>query len=180
MGILKWLSNPELNENDLSGSLDNQTPTKEHFVEEKEIIQLESTDLKGIESVYSYINNSYSENGYYDALENQTIENRDVNVKALGLKLMSLIEQAEFYYETAIIDIDRRIDSAKRMGLVDLVKNLESEKIQIDKAIEKLLNIKPNIKKEEGPFLLIATSYKKGFHKGVTEISGSFTTRIKQ
>tara|TARA_B110000879_G_C10758864_1_gene350779 strand:+ start:367 stop:567 length:201 start_codon:yes stop_codon:yes gene_type:complete len=66
------------------------------------------------------------------------------------------------------------------MGLVDLVKNLMSEKSQVDKAIEKLNAIKPCVEKEEDVFLLIATSYKKGFHKGVTEISGNFTTRIKQ
>ncbi|MBC8266598.1 MAG: hypothetical protein H8E84_06485 [Flavobacteriales bacterium] len=180
MGLLDWFKEKPKKEEQVEEK-NGETPIKESFVEEKEVNDtIVTQNLKGLQSVYAFTNKEYHDDGYYDALQNQNIENRDVNVNALVLRLTSLIDQAEFYYETAIIDIDRRIDSAKRMGLTDLVDSLESEKIQVRKAIERLNKITSDIDKKEGLYLLVTNSYIKGFHKGVVEVSGNFTTRIKQ
>jgi uncharacterized protein YjgD (DUF1641 family) len=181
MGLLNWFSNEKPNTDGYVEEKNGETPTKKSFVEEKEVNDtIVTQSLKGLESVYAFTNKEYNDVGYYDALQNQNIENRDVNVNTLILRLISLIDQAEFYYETSIIDIDRRIDGAKRMGLTDLVNTLESEKVKVNKAIERLNKITADIDNKEGLFLLVTTSYIKGFHKGVVEVSGNFKTTIKQ
>lgn len=154
------------------------TPPKELFVEEHMDVQhLAEDNSKDIDSVYRYINSDFSLQGYDNAVVNQSIENRDLNLKALELKLKTKIEQSINFYESNNLRINNKIESSKRMGLIDLVQDLTIELKINQNSIEKLEGLNPNIKDENNVFSIISNSYKSGFHNAVTELAQEITTK---
>lgn len=182
MGLLDWFKEKPKKEE--QGLLNGETPTRESFVEEKEINFNNSEDLlnslKGLQKVKNYIHHSRKDDGYRDALSNPTYSYMSDNLNLLVVRLESLIDDSIFYYETIITETEFKIKDCELMGFLSEVGRLESDKSQFQKAIEKLkLMLAEKESKELGPFYQVKESYRLGFQRGVSEQAESINT-IKQ
>lgn len=127
----------------------------------------------GLDLVYDYLQIDFERKGYEDALVAPDEKYMLDNINILLYDLNILAQKADHYYTKIIKDIEFHIESRKRLGLVDLVIELQSQRDMAIYEMEKLKLILDDIKSGNGATKRIEASYRKGFLRGVYSISKS-------
>lgn len=127
----------------------------------------------GLDLVYDYLQIDFERKGYEDALVTPDEKYMYDNISILLYDLNILVQKADYYYTKIIKDIEFHIDSRKRMGLIDLVIELQSQRDLAVYEMDKLKLILDDIKSGNGATKRIEASYRKGFLRGIYSISKS-------
>ena len=126
-----------------------------------------------LDGVYQFLKADFETRGYNDALINGDSSYRDENIEVLMWDLIILCKHANSKYEDKIVNLDNHIISRRRLGALDVIQELESEKGRITEKIEELRSIISNAEsKKEAPSRVIK-SYARGFHRGMIALSKS-------
>lgn len=129
--------------------------------------------MKGLDSIYSFLQNDYETRGYNDALTNPDESYKNDNISLIQHDLVILIERTLTYYETMLKETDFHISSRGRAGLIDLVEELKIRKeITLDH-LEKVKQIKVEAQSGGNASQRIVLSYQRGFMRGLYAISQS-------
>lgn len=126
-----------------------------------------------MDGVYEFLKADFETRGYNDALINSDSSYRDENIEVLMWDLIILCKHAISKYEDKIVNLDNHIISRKRLGALDVIQELESEKRRIIEKIEELRSIIGHAEaRREAPSRVIK-SYARGFHRGMIALSKS-------
>ena len=88
-----------------------------------------------------------------------------------------LIQKAFHLYEDSILDLDFHIETRGRAGLIDTVKQLETQKAKVASKIKKVEDIDKDYNNNTGLGERIELSYKRGFMRGLAAISDQILTK---
>jgi len=126
-----------------------------------------------LDGVYEFLKADFETRGYNDALINGDSSYRDENIEVLMWDLIILCKHANSKYEDKIVSLDNHIISRRRLGALDVIQELESEKGRITEKIEDLKTIIGFAEsRTEAPSRVIK-SYQRGFHRGMIALSKS-------
>lgn len=124
-----------------------------------------------LHAIYVYAGDDYEDRGYQDALTNPDKSYKDDNFRLLCLDLDILIKKVSLEYDDYVQDLEFHIRTRKEAGLIDIVQQLESNKLKADKAILEIDNIIRDLSEPTGLKERIRLSYEKGFNRGLASIS---------
>ena len=158
---------------------ENNTPTKELFIEEETEAITNNLNLKkyNLDSIYEFAETDFEEKGYNDALINPDNSYKEDNIKLLKYDFQIKIKRAYKTYEDYIKDIQFHIETRKNAGLVDTVKLLETELIKTKDSIEEIKSIEEENKNSIGLLHRISLSYQRGFMRGLAAMSDQILDR---
>jgi hypothetical protein len=126
-----------------------------------------------LDGVYEFLKADFETRGYNDSLINSDSSYRDENVEVLMWDLIILCKHAISKYDDKIVNLDNHISSRKRLGALDVIHELESEKKRIIEKIKEIEIIMGHAEsKREAPSRVIK-SYARGFHRGMIALSKS-------
>jgi hypothetical protein len=128
----------------------------------------ESTAWKRI---FSRIRNDYEIEGYNDALSTPDVKYRDDNKEIIKLNLRVDIEEAEVEIKEYLKELDFHIKTRATAELKDLVEELESKKVIFESRLEKLTELKNDLKNDLGMPNRMLLAYNRGFSKGLAALS---------
>lgn len=129
--------------------------------------------IKGIESIYLFLQADYETRGYNDAFVSPDESYKNDNIKLLIQDYEILLQQVTTYYEDMQQDLDFHIITRSRAGLVDLIEELKTKKGKVAEHIEKVSLMKQDIKNNTGMSQRIVLSYGRGFLRGLSALTKS-------
>lgn len=132
-----------------------------------------SNGIKGLDSIYAFLQNDYESRGYNDALTNPDESYKKDNISLIQHDLMILIDRTLTHYETMLKETDFHISSRSRAGLIDLVEELKIRKEVTSNHLEKVKQIKDEALNGGSASQRIVLSYQRGFMRGLYAISQS-------
>ena len=91
-----------------------------------------------LDGVYEFLKADFETRGYNDSLINSDSSYRDENVEVLMWDLIILCKHAISKYDDKIVNLDNHISSRKRLGALDVIYELESEKKRINEKIKEI------------------------------------------
>lgn len=161
--------------NDAPNNVSNPRVPKNIFIEESEpeFIKLKNSEKVGIELVYDYLQIDFERKGYEDALVNADESYMNDNVDLLIYDLSILVQKVDNFYTKQLKELEFHIESRKRMGLIDLVEELNSQREVLLYQMEKLNKIMSDIAIGNGVTKRLESSYQKGFLRGVSSLTKS-------
>lgn len=130
-------------------------------------------NLVGIEEIFEYIQKDLSEDGYKDAFSVTDEVYKSEGVKRIKSQLEILLKQTETYYLNILKKIDYTIKLRARMGLANLVEEMEIQKNVIEDHLEIINKIRQDMHNNTGLVQNLILSYERGFTKGVAAITYS-------
>lgn len=126
-----------------------------------------------LDGVYEFLKADFETRGYNDSLINSDSSYRDENIEVLMWDLIILCKHAISKYDDKMVILDNHISSRKRLGALDVIQELESEKKRINEKIKEIEMIIGQAEaKREAPSRVIK-SYARGFHRGMIALSKS-------
>lgn len=128
---------------------------------------------RGLDAIYSFLQNDYESKGYNDALTNPDESYKKDNIRLLHHDLIILIDKSATYYENLLKEVDFHISSRTRAGLIDLVEELKIRREMVLDHMEKVRVIRQEAVNGTGATERIALSYQRGFMRGLSAISQS-------
>jgi len=148
-------------------------PTEDQFIDKTEPKDsVEENDLKyTLNDVLDYATIDFETRGYQDSLINPDSSYKEENMELLLLDLGILIKRSENYYTNYLKNIDFHLQSRKDAGLIDTVKQLETEMAKINENLDSVLKIKEETDLEKGLNKRVRLSYNRGFNRGLASIS---------
>lgn len=121
--------------------------------------------------IFNRIRKDYESEGYNDALSTADVKYRNDNKEILKLNLLVDIEEAEVEIKEYLKELDFHIKSRTKAELFDLVEELESKKVTYEERIEKLKELKIDLKNDSGMPNRILLAYNRGFNKGMAALT---------
>jgi len=149
---------------------------EEVFIEKNEsAVRGESRSIvdASIDGVYEFLRADYETRGYHDALTNSDSSYYQENVDVLMWDLVILCDHSVIKYNDRLYEIENHISSRKKMGVLDVVQDLESEKRRIEQLISTIQKIKSFAEERKEAPLRVIKSYQRGFHRGLVALSKS-------
>jgi len=175
MGLFSFLSK----KNNIEESEKNHEPTEEQFVDNsepnQEVIQ---EKIYNLDEIYDYASIDFEHRGYQDALTNPDTSYKEENIDLLLMDMEIRIQRAELHYSSLLLDLNFHIISRKDAGLIDTVKQLESQKDKIIDSQSQVSKIKTEFDESEGLSKRIRFSYKRGFNRGLASMSTNLLSAI--
>ena len=173
-GFLKRNKTRRPGENHNNGDL--PEISKAMFVEEQEPLENmdmkpDTTETKGVEEIYFFLQKDYESRGYNDALTNPDDSYRIDNLNLLKHDLSILVQRVTTYYEDMLRELDFHILTRGRAGLVDLVETLKTRKELVEDHLKKVNQIKADLENSNGTSQRIILSYQRGFMRGLSAIT---------
>ncbi len=133
--------------------------------------QLDLNSETSWQRIFSRIRKDYEIEGYNDALSTADNKYRNDNLEILKLDLETDIQEAEIKIKEYLKEVEFHINSRKKADLNDLVEELESKKEICLERLNKMKELKEQIKSESGTPLRMMLAYKRGFNKGLAALS---------
>ena len=181
MGIFNFLKRnqklPNAVENQNESLPQNEIPI-ENFAKEKDLKRYSgyyptNGEAKGIEAIYSFLQGDYESKGYNDALTSAEDSNKKDNMRLIQLDLEILIQKVDTYYKDSIREIDFHVNSRTRAGLIELVEELKTRKEMVLEHMDKVEEIRKEMKANTGMTQRIVLSYERGFMRGLSALTQS-------
>ncbi len=155
---------PNASTNPAQNSVERQVP-RDIFISE------DSASIGGLRKVYAFVEKDFEQQGYDDAFSIPDLSHLKENTEQLKRQLKQVIEKEILVYNSTLLDIQTHIDIRSNAGLIDLVYELKT-KYEIVKGFkENLEKILENIDQPDNLFSTVAYSYKKGFMRGLVDIT---------
>lgn len=129
--------------------------------------------VKGIESIYLFLQADYEMRGYNDAFVSPDESYKNDNIKLLVQDYEILLQQVTTYYEDMQKDLDFHIATRSRAGLVDLIEELKTRKEKVAEHMEKVKAMKDDVRNNTGMSQRIILSYGRGFLRGLSALTKS-------
>ncbi len=153
--------------------------TEAQFVDKSEPDEEETkTLLYDLNEIYDYASIDFEYRGYQDALTNPDTSYKEENIDLLLMDLEIRIQRSLLYYSNLLKDLNFHILSRKDAGLIDTVKQLESQK---DKTLEfsnQVNSLNKDFQNNDGLSKRILLSYKRGFNRGLASMSTNLLNTI--
>ena len=147
-------------------------PTEEQFVDNSEPNKEEVFEkVYNLDEIYDYASVDFEQRGYQDAITNPDTSYKEENIDLLLMDLEIRIQRAELHYSNLLLDLNFHINSRKDAGLIDTVKQLESQKGKIGDSQSQVAKIKEEFSENAGLNKRITFSYKRGFNRGLASMS---------
>ena len=176
MGLLNFFNKKNISREVLESQ---REPTEEQFVDNTEPSEEEAhIKIYNLDEIYEYASIDFEQRGYQDALTNPDTSYKEENIDLLLMDLEIRIQRAELYYSKLLFDLDFHINSRKDAGLIDTVKQLESQKGKIGDSQSQVAKIKEEFLEKVGLNKRIILSYKRGFNKGLASMSTNLLNLI--
>jgi hypothetical protein len=121
--------------------------------------------------IFNRIRKNYETEGYNDALSTADNKYRNDNLEILKLDLEADIQEAEINIKEYLKEVEFHINSRRKADLNDLVEELESKKEICLARLEKMKELRDEIKAEEGTPKRMMLAYKRGFNKGLAALT---------
>lgn len=176
--FLRKKQNHELNANESNESEEDKS--KEETIIDRNLFIKEpnrSSDESNEDSstawkrIFNKIRKDFESEGYNDALSTADVKYRNDNNEILKLNLLVDIEEAEVEIKEYLKELDFHIKSRAKAELLDLVEELESKKVIYEERLEKLKEIKSDLKNDSGIPNRMLLAYNRGFNKGMAALS---------
>lgn len=135
------------------------------------IIPTPQIKLQGREAVDDFLKQDFEPDGYQDALVNPDRSYCDSNKQILRYKLELVVNEALTFYTEKLRACDFLIQTRADSGMLDTVKEVQSEKDNVIEEVEKIRLILSEAKQNMGVGHLIVLSYERGFQRGLAAIT---------
>ncbi|MDG1278524.1 MAG: hypothetical protein P8O16_14670 [Algoriphagus sp.] len=179
MGLFDFFKKNKSREGEehLVGNPSNEIP-KDIFVDDNEPNEnsenfFNKEQVKGIESIYQFLQADYESRGYSDALINPDDSYKSENIKLIRYDLEILVQKVTTYYQDLIRELDFHMQSRSRAGLIDLVEELKTRKDMVLEHMEKVSELKKDSETNAGMTQRIVLSYQRGFMRGLSALTQS-------
>lgn len=150
---------------------------KEDFIDETEpskdsnIITISYGTQKPIDLIYSYLKEDYETKGYEDAICNPDMSYKEMNKRIIHSNLEIQFKQVILKYTDDLRQIDFHIKSRSQAGLIDIVKQLETEKTTLEQHMVELKKMEEDFQNDAPYMLGMLFSYERGFMRGLAALS---------
>jgi hypothetical protein len=124
-----------------------------------------------LDYLYRFLDKSYEDVGYNDALRNPDTSHMEENIKELRFALQRTFEKTKKYYYDLIREINFHIESRSRSGMIDTVDELKMKKGKAEEHIDRINEIENQAKNGEGISQGLILSYARGFKNGLAAIT---------
>ena len=91
-----------------------------------------------IDLIYAFLQKDYESKGYEDALSNPEVSYKEMNKAIIRSKLEVKFRQVRLSYTDKLQKLDFHINSRREAGLIDFVKQLETEKSKLQEHVSRI------------------------------------------
>lgn len=156
----------------------NEGEFRKVFVEDREPAALkkilhQNEEVKGIRAVHKFLSEDYETRGYKDALTNSDESYCFNNIELIKLDFKILLQQVTINYKKQIRSLDVFVKSGSRIGLIDMVEKLISNKEIVLDHLKYLDDLLMDMNNDTGLSQRIVLSYKSGFMRGIASLTKS-------
>lgn len=124
-----------------------------------------------IDLIYNFLKEDYERKGYEDALSNPDMSYRDTNKEIIKSELEVKFKQVRLKYNDVLRELDFHITTRTQAGLVDLVRQLETEKETYLQHTKELNQMEEDFINQKPYIIGMLLSYDKGFSRGLAALS---------
>lgn len=180
MGFFSLFSSRQANTSDATAqeiSSNTLDIKKEDFVDDTPPTGNGSTILiqygtgQPIDLIYGYLKEDYEAKGYDDALSNPDTSYKDMNKSIIKSNLEVKFKQVRLRYEDDLRKLNFHIESRSQAGLVDVVKQLKSERDRLEYHLKELDKMEQDFQNNAPYMVGILLSYERGFVRGLAALS---------
>ncbi len=124
-----------------------------------------------IDLIYGFLKEDYETKGYEDALSNPDVSYKEMNKQIIKSNLEVKFRQVKLRYTDDLRTIEFHIKSRSNAGLVDIVKQLETQKETLVQHMNELDKMERDFK-DSLPYMTgMLFSYERGFLRGLATLS---------
>lgn len=126
---------------------------------------------QAIDLIYGYLKEDYESRGYEDALSNPDTSYKEMNKSIIKSNLEVKFKQVRLCYEDRLRNLNFHIESRSQAGLVDVVKQLQSEKDRLECHMKELYKMEQDFQNNAPYMVGMLLSYERGFVRGLAALS---------
>ena len=146
----------------------NENPTNE---KDSSMVTIKYGTGMPIDLIYAFLQKDYESKGYEDALSNPEVSYKEMNKDIIRSKLEVKFRQVRLSYTDKLQKLDFHINSRREAGLIDFVKQLETEKSKLQEHVDRLDQMEKDFQNNVPYMIGMLLSYEKGFLKGLSAVS---------
>jgi hypothetical protein len=152
---------------------------KDDFIDDSEpagrnnIITIAYGTGKPIDLIFAYLEKDYESLGYNDALCNPDQSYKEMNKTEIKSGFEILIERIVLKYEDDLSEINFHILSRSEAGLVDIVRDLQYRKDNLEAHKNRLTEMRNDVQSNQNVSYMnkMLLSYERGFSRGLAALS---------
>ena len=124
-----------------------------------------------IDLIYGFLKEDYETKGYEDAMSNPDVSYKEMNKQIIRSNLEVKFRQVKLRYTDDLRTIGFHINSRSNAGLVDVVKQLETQKETLVQHMNELDKMEQDFR-DSLPYMTgMLFSYERGFLRGLAALS---------
>ena len=124
-----------------------------------------------IDLIYGFLKEDYETKGYEDAMSNPDVSYKEMNKQIVKSNLEIKFRQVRLRYTDDLRTLEFHINSRSNAGLVDVVKQLETQKETLVQHMNELDKMERDFK-DSLPYMTgMLFSYERGFLRGLAALS---------
>lgn len=124
-----------------------------------------------IDLIYGFLKEDYETKGYEDAMSNPDVSYKEMNKQIIRSNLEVKFRQVKLRYTDDLRTIEFHINSRSNAGLVDVVKQLETQKETLVQHMNELDKMEQDFR-DSLPYMTgMLFSYERGFLRGLAALS---------
>lgn len=132
---------------------------------------------KAIDVIYAFINRSFEQKGYDDAIVNDELSYCETGKTLIMNELKQLFEQVVLKYKAELRTLDVQIGILKERGMTNHAVRFISEKEMLEEHMDKIQDMKKRLEEGDVQLLNMVMTYERGFLKGIAAKSDSILNK---
>ncbi|MBD3592718.1 hypothetical protein HC965_25575 [Bacteroides sp. GM023] len=124
-----------------------------------------------IDLIYGFLKEDYETKGYEDAMSNPDVSYKEMNKQIIRSNLEIKFRQVRLKYTDDLRAVEFHIGSRSDAGLVDVVKQLETQKYTFVQHMNELDKMEQDFKDGLAYMTGMLLSYERGFLRGLAALS---------
>ena len=132
-----------------------------------------------IDVIYGHLHKNYEQRGYEDAMVNNNLSFRDMNIVIIRNKILMIFREVNLKYDGLKRDMETRISTCNAAGLLTTVAELEIQLSVINSHKEELRQLELDFRNNENEASVPVTSYECGFLRGISTIALTAPVKVQ-
>lgn len=158
---------PESSEENIA----NEAPLAETTTQENNHLTVSYATGWPIDVIYGYMHKNYEQKGYDDALLNNNIAFRDMNMKIIRNKILMIFHEINLNYDAMKEDFVTKIENCNAVGLLTTVAELEKQLSIVNAHKKELAKLEDDFCNNTNEASVPLMSYECGFLRGISAIA---------
>ena len=132
-----------------------------------------------IDVIYGNLHKNYEERGYEDAMINNNLSFRDMNIAIIRNRILMIFREVNLKYDALRGDMETRISTCNAAGLMTTVAELEIQLSIINSHKEELRQLELDFRNNGNEASVPITSYECGFLRGISTIALTVPAKVQ-